>query len=92
MALAKRGRGSSTGSLHSLAVKDTYEKPKPSFSVDEDELKEIKDWTVGKKYKLNITVEMVSHSKGESYYSESEPKKHKASLKIVSISPADDKD
>ena len=89
MGTTKRGRGSSTGSLHT-ASPSAYEKPKPSFSVDEDELPAIKDWAVGKKYKITATVEMVSHSKGEYSY-DSEPKKHKASLKVISVSPAEGK-
>jgi hypothetical protein len=37
----------------------------PSFSMTEKDLPEIKDWQVGKKYKLQIEVEMVSSSKNE---------------------------
>ncbi len=37
----------------------------PSFSVTEKDLPEIKEWKVGKKYKLEIEVEMVSMSKNE---------------------------
>ncbi len=37
----------------------------PSFSVTEKDLPEIKDWKVGKTYKLEIEVEVVSMGKNE---------------------------
>ena len=37
----------------------------PSFSVSDRELPEIKDWQVGKRYKLEIEVEQVSMTKNE---------------------------
>ena len=37
----------------------------PSFSLTEKDLPEMKDWQVGKKYKLQMEVEMVASSKNE---------------------------
>jgi hypothetical protein len=82
-------RATSDGAMRINTPK--YEKPKPSFSIDEDELPEIKDWTFGKKYKLSLEVEMVSHSKGDTYGFEEGKKKHEARLKIISASPTEEK-
>lgn len=38
---------------------------KPSFRITENDLPEIKDWSVGKKYKLMIEVEMKNVGKSE---------------------------
>lgn len=47
-------------------VKDEYAKngkreidPRPEFSVNETTMPQIKDWSVGKKYRFEIEVEMV---------------------------------
>lgn len=37
----------------------------PSFSMDEEDLPEIKSWQIGKKYVIQMEVEMVSASKNE---------------------------
>lgn len=37
----------------------------PSFSIDEKQLPEIKQWKVGNKYKFEVEAEMVSASKNE---------------------------
>ena len=74
-------RGTSDGKM----VNRAYEKPKPTFSVDEKDLPQIKKWDVGKKYKLQIEVEMVSHSKGDAYGLGEDKKKHEARLRIVSF-------
>lgn len=70
----------------------TSDKPKPSFSVTEDDLPAIKDWTVGKKYHVKAHVEMRSHSKGNSYGYDGEgsKKKHEAHLIVHSVEPADE--
>ncbi len=65
-----------------------YTKPKPSFTLDEKELPEIKDWAVGKKYGLVLEVEMVSHSSGSEYTIQQEGKKHEARFKILSVANA----
>lgn len=57
-----------------------YKKPKPRFDLTEDELPEIKNWTVGKKYKIVLNVEMVSQSKERDWNDEDD--KHRASFKI----------
>lgn len=63
--------------------------PRPSFSVNEDSLPAIKDWSTGKKYKLEIEVtvtgtriEDYGHDKG----------KLKADLKISGIILDNNKD
>lgn len=87
----KKRRASSTGSLHE-SLPQKYERPKPTFSISEAELPEIKDWTVGKKYKIALEVEMVSHSQGDEYGFDSDKgKKHSARFKIQSASPAEEK-
>lgn len=80
-------RGTSTGMLVGGSP-DRYERPKPSITVTEKDLPEIKKWEVGKKYKLEIEVEMVRHSQGDEYgYGEGDStKKHEARLRITKIS------
>lgn len=69
-----------------MLVRGEYKKPKPSMTVDEDDLPEIKDWAVGKKYHVKATVEMRSHSKGDSYGLDGEgKKKHEARLVVHKI-------
>ena len=84
----KKRRGTSEGMMVDRPEK--VERPKPSFSVNEHDLPEIKNWSVGKKYKLSIEVEMRSHSKGDSYgFDEREKKTHEARLVITSVKPAE---
>ncbi len=91
MAIKKR-RGSSTGSLHESPIAK-YEKPKPTFSISEAELPEIKEWSVGKKYTVTLNVEMVSQSQGDEYSIDGgKSKKQSARFKILGASPAEDKD
>lgn len=87
--MAKR-RGSSDGML--VSSKDSYERPKPIFTVTEKDLPQIKQWEVGKKYKLDVEVEMVSHSKGDTYSIGDDNKKHEARLKITRLAAETDKD
>lgn len=77
-----RKRGSSTGML--VSHDEEYKKPKPRFDLTEDELPEIKDWTVGKKYKLVLNVEMVSQSKGREW--DRDDDQHRASFEIGKVS------
>lgn len=53
------------GESMGLEATDSKEVYLPSFSITEKDLPEIKQWSVGKKYKLEIEVEMVSSSKNE---------------------------
>ena len=53
----------------------------PEVSFDEKQLPQIKDWEVGKKYKLELEVEMISKSKSQ--YDAGEP--HRASFKVTSV-------
>ena len=80
---AKKKRTTSSGYMVDRPAK-AFEKPKPSFNIDEKELPEIKDWTVGKKYKIALEVEMRSHSKGDEYgYDGGGEKRHTARLVIL---------
>lgn len=86
MADKPKGRSTSDGIMLSNSKP---ERAKPSVAVTEDDLPEIKDWEVGKKYNVKAKVEMRSHSKGDSYgYDGSGEKKHEARLIIHSISAA----
>lgn len=42
-------------------------KPLPSLSLTSDDLPAIKDWKVGGRYKLEVTVEQTSMSQGDEY-------------------------
>lgn len=53
---------------------------RPSFSLSEKDLPEIKDWKIGQKYMLEMEVEMVSASKNE--YGRS---LHQSRFKIIKI-------
>jgi len=44
---------------------DSDERMLPSFTLTQKDLPEIKNWQVGKKYKLEIEVEQVSQEKSE---------------------------
>lgn len=79
--------GTSDGKMVERNVKS--EEPKPTFSITEDMLPEIKKWKVGKKYNLGMVVEMVGASKGEEY-SLSPDKKHRARFKILEAQECDD--
>jgi len=46
----------------------SYDMMHPTFSLKASQLPEIKDWSVGKKYKMEIEVEMIGSNKDE--YSE----------------------
>lgn len=86
MAIAKKDkkRGSSTGYL-AEGPKASSKKPRPEFSLTEKDLPEIKEWNVGKKYKITLEVEMVSQSKGEQYaYPEETKKEINGRFKILS--------
>src|SRR3990167_2958542 len=74
-------------------VHEDYKRPLPSFSLSEDDLPEIKDWEVGKKYKLNIEVEQVSKEKGDRYSMEGpggskDKKKISAHFRMLKIGTA----
>lgn len=69
-------------------IKRSLERPKPSFRVTSKDLPEIKDWEVGKKYKVHATIEMRSHSKGSPFGDDSSgasKKEHSADLVIHEI-------
>jgi hypothetical protein len=62
-----------------------YEMPDmpESFSLDEDDLKQIKTWQVGKTYNLDMTVKLVSQSQ------DSMDKTMRARFEIVSVQEDD---
>lgn len=70
-----------------------YAEPKPSLRLNDKDLPDIKDWKVGKKYKVHAIVKMVYHSEGNEYgdLGEGKEKRHEAHLEIHSIKPAEDK-
>lgn len=87
----KTSRGTSDGILVQNAK--PMERSKPSITVTEDDLPQIKDWSVGKKYNVKAHVEMRSHSAGDSYgYDEKGKKKHEARLIFHSISSDGDEE
>lgn len=53
---------------------------KPMIHLSEDELKAVKKWTVGKKYKLAVDVQQTSQSIGEN-------KKTSAGFDILKVTP-----
>ncbi len=44
---------------------DKMPKMMPSFSMDQEMMPEMKDWSVGKKYKMEVEVEMTGMNKDE---------------------------
>lgn len=64
-----------------------YDKPMaPRFNISERELPAIKSWNIGKKYKIELEVEMVSQRKGEEY--DSAPGKVNGEFKVLSAKSA----
>lgn len=63
--------------------------PRPQFSVNAEEFPAIKDWSVGKKYKLEIEVEMTGNEIGEWG---DDKGKNVARFKICGIMSDEDKD
>lgn len=57
---------------------------KPIFSISDKDLPAIKEWNVGKKYNMELEVEMVSISKGD-VFGEGNKDSHEARFKILSI-------
>jgi hypothetical protein len=62
----------------------------PSFSLSQDQIPEAKSWDVGKKYKLEIEVEMVGTSKDE--YMKNSPINHRFKITGVAVEEEDDND
>lgn len=56
--------------------------PKPTISLNEKELPEIKKWKVGGKYRIMLDVEQVSAEKGDSW-GESDSKRLNARFKVL---------
>lgn len=82
MSQSKRTTGD--GFLASSKPKRRY----PEFSITEKDLPAIKEWKVGKKYSLELNVEMVSSSKGSDYdipYGAEQKEIHNARFKIISV-------
>lgn len=71
--------------------KKKQEKVLPRFTVLEDDLPEMDDWEIGKKYKLEIEVEFVAHKKGSEYDFETD-KKNRGTFKIHALGVAKEKE
>ncbi len=67
--------------IKSIAIK----RMKPTLSLDERDLPAIKNWSVGKRYQIMLTVEQTSMEKGDEYYEEGEggSKKIHARFKVI---------
>jgi len=63
--------------------------PRPEFQINADEFPDIKEWSVGKKYKLEIEVEMTGSRIGE--YGDDKDKLT-GTFKISGIMSDEDKD
>lgn len=81
MASKKETRSSGDGYL----ARPSTKRPKPEFSITEKDLPAIKDWSVGKKYAIELNVEMVSQSKGSDWEIGGDKDIHSARFKIISI-------
>lgn len=62
----------------------------PSFSLPASKIPEAKNWEVGKKYTMEIEVEMVGTSKDE--YSEDNKISHRFKITKVGVDEVDDKE
>jgi len=51
--------------IDKVLVKASSASPKPTFSLTSKELPEVKDWQVGKKYRIVLDVEQVGLDKDE---------------------------
>lgn len=60
----------------------------PMLSLDEKDLPEIKDWKVGGKYKLVMTVEQIHASQGDEY-GEGKKSPMRARFKVLNVSPVE---
>lgn len=68
-----------------LAEKE-YKPMPPTIRLTTDDLPEIKNWKVGKTYKIILDVEQTSMSQGDEYFGEGgDDKKVRASFKITSV-------
>ncbi len=72
-----------TGTSSGYLVRNT-KRPAPEFSITEKELPAIKKWKIGKKYAIELNVEMVSASKGSDYDIGGDKDTHTARFKILS--------
>jgi len=79
-------------SIKQVMVKASARDLKPTFTLTEKELPEIKDWKVGKKYTITLDVEQVSAEKGDSYFDEDSSKQLRARFKILKAYCEDEDD
>lgn len=80
------------GKLISKASEVMDYRPKPSLSLDANDLPAIKDWTVGKTYEITVKAKLTFMSEGDEYgdeYSDSERSERKkvqrAKFRVVSV-------
>lgn len=64
----------------------------PTFRLGDDDLPELKDWEVGKKYVLVMEVEMKSKQQGNEWNDSSTDKQIRASFKITNVGVETDDD
>lgn len=65
------------------ALGGPMEAMKPHLELTESDLPAIKTWDVGKKYRIEMEVEMTTQRKGEEY--SSDPSKMSAGFKVLSV-------
>lgn len=81
---------------------EKYVEPKRKImlrDVTEEDLPEIKDWEVGKKYEMKVTMKLISKRQGEEYpspWASEEEKKRKnkmeSSFEVIDVEPLEDDD
>lgn len=80
------------GKLYSKASDVVSYRPRPSLSLDANDLPAIKDWTVGKVYEVTVKAKLVFMSEGDEYgdYEEGDERKKttRARFRIISVKDA----
>lgn len=85
MAELKKTKGNPTG-IAETPAKPKRELPRVTFTADD--LPEIKNWSVGGKYKLEIEVEQVAAEKDRYGYEDEKTKPLTATFKVTAVKAA----
>lgn len=64
---------------------------KPTLSLDQHDLPAIKNWKVGSKYRVMLTVEQISSEKGNEW-DDSDSKEMRARFKVLKAKECSDED
>lgn len=64
----------------------------PTLRLTDEDLPELKDWKVGKKYPLCIEVELMSTRQGSEYSQENKDKRIHTTFKVVKVGVDNDAD